>query len=104
MKRCRIQVSILNSECLVGYRSPYSWSLCTRYNVVIRDIVMQCCYEQSIYIEKVIIDNWISILPYKYEQNKNLLGGLLLAQGTVSLNNKTMFIGRAEAEILIYML
>ena len=47
------------------------------------------------YIEQSIIDNWISIMPYKYDNNKrnNVI--------TKHLDSKTMFIRRAEAEILI---
>ena len=43
----------------------------------------------------VIIDNWISIMPYKYDNNKrnNAI--------TTNLDTKTMFIRRAEADILI---
>ena len=47
------------------------------------------------YIEQSIIDNWISIMLYKYDNNKrnNAI--------TTNLDTKTMFIRRAEAETLI---
>ena len=46
-------------------------------------------------MEQSIIDNWISIIPYKYDNNKrnNAI--------TKNFDTKTMFIRRAEAGILI---
>ena len=47
------------------------------------------------YIEQSIIVNWISIMPYKFDKNKRN------DAITKNIDTKTMFIRRAEAEILI---
>ena len=47
------------------------------------------------YMEQSIIDNWISIMPYKYDNNK--INNAI----TKNVDTKTMSLRRAEADILI---